>query len=233
MVEPIDTDGLEDTDGGKDADGTETTDEPVRIAGLVGSLADRSVTRVAVTHALDAAAAGGAETDLLDLREFDLPLYNADADSGADGDGTDSGGDASELRTRLRRADGIVLGTPMYHGSYSSPLKTALDYSGFDEFENTTVGLLAVSGGAFPITALDHLRSVMRALDAWVVPFQAAVPNSHSAVEWHENGGDPIGELTNESTEDRVATLGRRVVQYANIEPDPISFEGQQNVGAE
>ena len=29
----------------------------------------------------------------------------------------------------------VVLGTPMYHGSYASALKTALDYCGFDEFK--------------------------------------------------------------------------------------------------
>jgi hypothetical protein len=29
-----------------------------------------------------------------------------------------------------------------------------------------------------------------------------------------------------------VATLGRRAVQYANIEPDPHSFESEENVGA-
>jgi len=28
----------------------------------------------------------------------------------------------------------------MYHGSYSSTLKTALDYCGFEEFEDKTVG---------------------------------------------------------------------------------------------
>jgi hypothetical protein len=27
--------------------------------------------------------------------------------------------------------------------------------------------------------------------------------------------------------------LGRRAVQYADIEPDPSTFEGDQNVGAE
>ncbi|MFB6177068.1 MAG: NADPH-dependent FMN reductase, partial [Halobaculum sp.] len=157
------------------ADGGDTPTESVHVAGLVGSLKDRSVTRVAVDHALSAAESGAATTDLIDLRSLDLPTFDAD---------DPDAGDAPELRERLRAADAVVVGTPMYHGSYSSPLKTALDYAGFDEFENTTVGLVAVAGGAFPITALDHLRSVMRALDSWVVPFQAAVPKSSGAVTW-------------------------------------------------
>lgn len=190
--------------------------EPTHVAGVVGSLREGSRTRTAVRHSLDGAEAAGATTDLLDLRALDLPLFDSD---------DQDVGDAPELRERLRAADGIVLGTPMYHGSYSSVVKTALDYSGFDEFEGRTVGLLAVSGGSFPITALDHLRSVCRALDAWVLPYEAAVPNAGRRIE-----GDAF---VDGDAEVRVWTLGQRVVQYANIEPDPATFESDQNVGAE
>ena len=186
------------------------------IAGVVGSLRERSVTRVGIGVALEGARANGAETNLIDLREYELPVYDADRDDA---------GDAVALREQLQTADAVILGTPVYHGSYSAPLKNALDYSGFDEFEHTTVGLLAVAGGSFPLPALDHLRSVMRALDAWVLPFQVAIPNSSAAVT-----GD---ELVDGDLEDRLETLGQRMVQYANIEPDPRSFEGEQNVGAD
>ncbi|MFB6135881.1 MAG: NADPH-dependent FMN reductase [Halobacteriaceae archaeon] len=188
----------------------------VHVTALCGSLREDSVTRVALEHALDAARGVGATADLVDLRELDLPLFDP---------GAEDAGDAPELRARLREADAIVLGSPMYHGSYASPLKTALDYSGFDEFENTTVGLLAVAGGSFPVTALEHLRSVCRALDAWVLPHQAAVPHSHDVVE--------DGALADEDLADRVATLGVRVVQYSNIEPDPETFEACENVGGD
>jgi NAD(P)H-dependent FMN reductase len=112
----------------------------------------------------------------------------------------------------------------MYHGSYSSPTKTAIDYCGFDEFENKTVGLLGIAGGSFPITALEHLRSVCRALDAWVIPHQAAVPNASRRIE--------DGTFVDEDVEVRVRTLGEEAVRFANIEPDPASFESSENVGA-
>jgi len=185
------------------------------VAGVCGSLREDSVSRVALRVALDAAANRGADTDLIDLRDLDLPLFDPDEDEP---------GDAAELTRRVRDADAIILASPMYHGSYSSPLKTAIDYCGFDEFEEKTVGLLAVSGGSFPITALDHLRSVLRALDAWVLPYQAAVPNASRHVE--------DGQFTDAKLADRVSTLGDRVVQYANIEPDPRTFESEQNEGA-
>lgn len=191
------------------------TDHP-HVAALPGSLREGSYTQIALEHALDEAEGMGASTDLIDLRELDLAVFDADARDV---------GDALALKERVREADSVLLGTPSYHGSYSSVLKTALDYCGFDEFENTTVGLLSVSGGSFPITPLDHLRSVARALNAWVIPHQAAVPRTR--------GKFKNGEFVDESARDRVATLGRRAVEYAFIEPDPPCLESTENVGAD
>jgi len=186
------------------------------VAAVGGSLREVSYTRLAAREVLDAAAARGATTDLIDLRELDLPVF--------DGDERDAG-DADELTRRVRAADSVLLATPVYHGSYSSVLKNALDYCGFDEFENTTVGLLAVSGGAFPSPALDHLRIVGRAVNAWVIPHQVGLPRASRQFE--------DGVLVDESLRDRVDTLGERLVQYADIDPDPKTLEATENVGAD
>lgn len=55
-------------------------------------------------------------------------------------------------------------------------------------------------------------------------PHQVAVPRAHAQFD--------DGDLVDEDLDGRVLTLGRRAVQYADIEPDPDSFEGEQNVGA-
>ena len=190
--------------------------ESTHVVGLCGSLRDASYTRIALRKALAEAEEFGASTALLDLREYDLPVFDPDADDA---------GDAERFREELRRADSILLGSPMYHGSYASGLKNALDYAGFDEFEDTTVGLLAVSGGGFPSPTLEHLRSVCRSLNAWVLPHQAAVPNASSQFE--------DGEFVDERMAERVAVLGQRAVEYATIEPDPPSFKSTQNVGGD
>lgn len=186
------------------------------IGAIAGSLRDESVTRIGLNRSLDAVSNAGARRQLLDLRDYDLPVF--------DGDHRDAG-EARTLRADVRDLDAVLLGTPVYHGSYSAPLKNALDYCGFDEFENTTVGLLAVAGGGFPLPALDHLRGVLRALDAWVLPYQAAIPNSHAVTE--------RAKIEDADLQERLDTLGKRIVEYANIEPDPISFEGKHNVGAQ
>ena len=186
------------------------------VVAIPGSLRERSYTRLATRRALDAAESGGATTDMIDLRDLDLPVYDGDAGEA---------GDAVELARRVREADSVLLGTPVYHGSYSAPLKNALDYCGFDEFEHTTVGLLAVAGGSFPTSALEHLRSVCRALNAWVLPHQAALPRVSSQFR--------DGELVDERMADRVDTLGVRLVEYADIQPDPMTVEACENVGAD
>lgn len=185
------------------------------VVAIGGSLRESSRTRIALDTALDAAGEAGADTELIDLREYDLPMFNPDIDNQADG---------PQLRSTVQSADSIILGTPMYHGSYSNCIKNAVDYCGFDEFEGKTVGLLAVAGGSFPVTAVDHLRSVCRALDAWVLPHQAVIPHAGDNV-------DTTG-INDAALEDRVATLGRRCVEYASISPEPASFESEQNVGA-
>jgi NAD(P)H-dependent FMN reductase len=188
---------------------------PTHVVALCGSLRERSYTRFSLQRALEAVEEAGGTGELVDLREYDLPMLNAD---------DDDAGDAEKLRRVVRDADAILLGTPVYHGSYSGVLKNALDYCGFDEFDGKTVGLLGVAGGAFPVLALDHLRTVCRAFNAWVLPHEAAVPQASRAFD-----GD---EFVDERLEFRVATLGRRVVEYASIEPEPATFESNQNVGA-
>jgi NAD(P)H-dependent FMN reductase len=189
--------------------------EPPHVVAVAGSLREKSYSRRVLEEALVGVEEAGGSGELIDLREYELPVLNPDDEETSD---------VESFTARVREADAVLLGTPMYHGSYSGVLKNALDHCGFDEFENKTVGLLAVSGGAFPITALEHLRSVCRALNAWVLPHQAAVPRAHGAFD--------DGELADEGNRDRVRTLGKRAVQFANIEPDPACFESTQNVGA-
>lgn len=186
------------------------------VVAICGSLRDDSYTRLTLRLALDVAADAGANTDLLDLREWDLPVFDPDHEDV---------GDAEAFRERVRAADSLVLGTPVYHGSFATPLKNALDYCGFEEFEHTTVGLMAVAGGRFPITALEQLRTVCRALDAWVIPHQVAVPRASTAYD--------DGTLVDDELEEMITVLGREAVQYAHIEPDPSSFESGENVGAD
>lgn len=174
------------------------------VVALCGSLRDDSETRIALRTALEAAETMGARTTLIDLRTYDLPLLDSDDTPPPD---------VESLRRTVRTADAVLLGTPMYHGSYSSPLKTALDYCGFDEFEGKTVGLLAVSGDGSPTPALEHLRSVCRTLRAWTLPGEVGISNSRSTFT--------DGEIADSNRSERVRRLGERIVMYTDVERYP------------
>jgi len=190
-------------------------DRDVRLVALCGSLRDDSKTRIALRAALASAREAGAETELLDLREYDLPAYDPDASDPAD---------ATALARAVERADAVLIGTPNYHGSYSGQLKNALDYCGRDEFGGTTVGLLEVAGGEFPTAPLDHLRSVCRTLNAWTLPTEVAIPSSRSTFQG--------GEIADERIAERVATLGERAVEFAGVEQYPDLVEGRRDAVA-
>ncbi|WP_336036716.1 NADPH-dependent FMN reductase [Halobacterium yunchengense] len=187
----------------------------VHVAAVCGSLSDDSATRTALRTALDAAAGAGATTHLVDLRDYDLPPR--------DGDDRDAG-DGPRLRADVAAADAVLLGTPMYHGSYAAPLKNALDYCGRDELGGKAVGLLSVAGGRFPRQALGHLRTVCRAVDAWALPLQVAIPNASSHVA--------DGELTDPALADRTRDLGEQLVAYAGVDDYPDLADAAQSADA-
>jgi azobenzene reductase len=180
------------------------------VLAVSGSLRDASYTRTALQYVLDAAAAAGAETRLLDLREYDLPVYDPDIDDQGDGE---------EVMRHTREADAVALGTPVYHGSYSGALKNFHDYCGFDEYEDTTVGLLATAGGGSYGSTLDHLRITVRGVHGWTLPHQVGIRGASGEFEADPEAIDGRA-FVDEKLEERTRKLGRMLTEYAFIEPD-------------
>jgi NAD(P)H-dependent FMN reductase len=179
-------------------------DEKLRVVGICGSLRKESYTRMALAVALGGAAETGTQTQLIDLREYRLAFCDGGGDENLPKD-------VQRLRDEVKAAQGIILATPEYHGGYSGVLKNALDLMGFDEFEGKMVGLLGVSGGAGgALAALNSLRTVGRALHAWVVPEQVAIPHVDDVF-------DEKGRCTNKDIEKRLKSLGRQVAKFASL----------------
>ncbi|ELZ21937.1 NADPH-dependent FMN reductase [Haloterrigena salina JCM 13891] len=187
------------------------------VVAVSGSLRDESYTRTALKYALRAAADAGAETTLLDLRELDLPVYDPDRD-------LEDQGDAAAATRLVREADAVALGTPVYHGSYSGALKNFHDYCGFDEYEETTVGLLATAGGGSYGSTLDHLRITVRGVHGWVLPHQVGLRDASGKFEADPEAIDGR-RFRDPSLQDRVEKLGRNLVEYAFIDPSVTSAQ--------
>ncbi|RKD93705.1 NADPH-dependent FMN reductase [Halopiger aswanensis] len=182
------------------------------VLAVNGSLRVESYTRTALRYVLRAAEDADAETTLLDLREYDLPVYDPDVDDR-------NQGDAREVKRLVREADAVALGTPVYHGSYSGALKNFHDYCGFDEYEDTTVGLLATAGGGSYGSTLDHLRITVRGVHGWVLPHQVGIRNASSRFRADPDAIDGRA-FREDDLRERVEKLGRMLVEYASIDPD-------------
>ena len=177
--------------------------EPVQVVGICGSIRKGSYTRMALMLALRGAEEAGAESELIDLNDYQLPFCDGNEDE------SNYPQDVFRLRKTVRRAHGIILATPEYHGGYSGVLKNALDLMGFEEFEGKMLGLVGVSGGRVgAFGAMHDLRDVGRALHAWVIPEQATVPQASQIFDEGGKANDP-------QTEKRLKDVGRQVVRFA------------------
>ena len=146
------------------------------IVGVGGTLRDGSTSERALRLALRACVDMGCSTEIFAGRAIDLPPYDP-----ADGQ---RGPEAKALVAALRRADGVILSSPGYHGTISGLLKNALDYTedlrgdARVYLSERALGVIVCADGiqAMGLT-LNTLRSIAHALRAWPTPF-AAIVNS-------------------------------------------------------
>lgn len=178
---------------------------PNRVIGICGSLRRGSYTRKILEIALEGAARNGADTELVDLRDYQLVFYGQTESE------TDYPPDVFRLRETVKAAHGLILGTPEYHGSLSGVLKNALDLMGFDEFEGKMIGLVGVSGGRLgAINALNSLRNIGRNLHAWVLPQQVSLPEAYKHF-------DKNGRLTDDDYRSRLLDIGELIARFAML----------------
>jgi FMN reductase len=148
----------------------------------------------------------GAETEILTAGEIDLPMYDH---------GVDGGPPAKRFLELVRRADGIVVASPGYHGSVSGLVKNAIDWVEElrdDErpyFTHRPVGLVACAYGWQATTStLMSLRSIAHALRGWPTPLGLSV---NSKAELFEDDGT----LTPGPTADQLAIMSQQVYDGA------------------
>src|SRR5947199_7182679 len=176
------------------------------IVGLGGSMAKVSRSRAALVQALDGAARAGAETQLLDIRELDLPMFNPDDDEPTEA--------ATRLIESCHAADGMLWSSPMYQGTISGAFKNALDWlhllSDRDPpfLHDKVVGLISAAGGTQGLQAINTMEFAVRALRGWAVPYVVPVAGAMRAFDADGRIGEPTVGL-------QLKTLGEEVVRAA------------------
>lgn len=178
----------------------------VRILGLGGSLRQPSESETALRMALRGAEEAGAETEIITADGLALPLYPSSE--------MDAHPGVAALLDAARRADGLILASPAYHGTMSGALKNALDYLQFladDDppyLDGRAIGVVATGVGTqAAVQTVNALRDVAHALRAWPTPLGVAIHDAGQLL--HD------GEVSDERTAALLRTLGKQVVEFA------------------
>jgi len=179
------------------------------IVAMGGTLSPNSTTEKALAVVLEGARAGGAETLLITGPELELPIYAWERKERSPA--------AQHLLASLRRADGIVIGSPGYHGSISGLVKNALDYTedmAGDEwpyFHGRPVGAVATGAGwQGAVSTLAALRGIVHALRGWNTPLGVAINTAQPAF-------DKDGRCLDEKTDTMLRAMGQEVAEAARV----------------
>lgn len=188
------------------------------VVGIGGTGRAGSSTDRALALALDGAAERGAEVQMFDGTFLtQLPLFRPDRSSRTD--------DEVELVEAVRRADGLILASPGYHGCVSGLVKNAIDLLEDlrpDErpyFDGRAVGCLVTAAGWQACgTTLAALRAIVHAMRGWPTPL---------GVTLNTAGGlfDPEGRCTDPVAEMNLGLLGAQVADFA-LRPAPATSLG-------
>lgn len=183
-------------------------DQPF-IVGIGGTAKAASSTEQALAIALAAAQAAGARTQIVgsDLLTR-LPHYlTADYLSCAAG---------VELVALLRKADGLIIASPGYHGSISGLVKNALDYAEETArdarvyFDGLPIGVIATAyGWQAGANTLGALRTIVHSLRAYPTPYGAVINSALSPFR--------DGACSNDQVSAQLQIVGMQVTQMARM----------------
>lgn len=132
---------------------------------VAGSIRRPSYTQTLIRAIGECLQARGAEASEWDLVLKPLPIADPEFDGIPEHHPIEI---VRDLARAANEADAFVLGSPVYHNSYTGVLKNALDLLGDDQFEGKPIGLVGHKG----MQPLDHLRIVARSVGAYAITRQ-------------------------------------------------------------
>ena len=183
-----------------------------KIIALSGSSRTGSFNQTLVKIAAEGSRSAGADVAVLDLKEYELPLFNEDLEREH---GVPE--HALKLKKLFIEADGFLFSSPEYNSSVSPLLKNTIDWVSrpvegevpMAAYSNKVAGIMAASpGGLGGLRGLVHLRSILQNIGVIVVPKQVAIS---SAFEAFDDGG----KLKDPRQQESVQAIGKMVAEVA------------------
>ncbi len=184
----------------------------MKLLVFAGSTRQQSFNRRLAQAAADMAREAGADTTLLELSDFDIPMYNADLEAR----GTPP--DVLRLKQLMWEHPAWIICSPEYNGSYTALLKNTIDWAsspvkgdpvwqdGTRAFRGKVVGMLSASNGALGgLRSQSHLAPLLITLECWLAPRAFALGQAANAFDEH-------GALVQEAHRQRVQGVVEQVL---------------------
>lgn len=187
----------------------------MKLLAFAGSTRHESFNRRLAAAAARMGREAGADVTLLELSDFDIPLYNADLEAR----GTPA--DVLRLKEVMDAHPAWIICSPEYNGSYTALLKNTIDWAsspvkghpewqdGTRSFRGKVVGMLSASPGALGgLRSQSHLGPLLTNLECWLAPKAFALGSAGSAF-------DESGALVQQAHRDRVRAVVDQVLWAA------------------
>ena len=157
-----------------------------KILMFAGSARTASTNKQLAALAAKTAREAGIEVTLIDLRDFEMPIYDGDLEA-------DSGLPESAIRLKelFIAHDGLFIASPEYNSSFSPLLKNTLDWisrphskdePSLSAYRGKVAALGSVAPGALGgLRGLVPLRMMLGNIGVTLVPNQVAISNGFTA----------------------------------------------------
>ena len=153
-----------------------------KILAFCGSTRRESLNQKFLNAAVDAVRAAGGEVTHINLRDFELPLYNGDLE-----DASGLPENATKLIALLKGHAGLLIASPEYNSMNTPLLKNTIDWcSRADDnpFEGKVVAVIAASPGVVGgARSLKLAQQMLLHLSAHIVPGNNFLSQAHKAFD--------------------------------------------------
>lgn len=141
------------------------------IAIISASVRDGRKSHNVALHLQKTLQATSNTVDLLDLLDFDFPVFHERLKFMKE-----PAAQVLEFAKRIRKADGVIIVTPEYNGSFPASLKNVIDLL-TEDWKGKPVSICTASSGQFAGTqVMVELLFPLWKIKAWVVPSSMQVP---------------------------------------------------------
>jgi FMN reductase len=186
----------------------------LHILGIAGSMRQGSYGTQILKMVLEEAKKYNTDTQILDLRHVNLPLYDPDntmlldkPSTSKEDNNDNNNNNLATISNALKWADSIILSSPDYHGSMSGAMKNFLDYF-WEEFAGKTFGYIVASHEK-GLTVADQMRTAIRQCYGWSMPYNISING--------EKDFDSKGILVNSALAKRLKMLARDLSVYGKL----------------